>query len=456
MLALSCAGALFTSADDVGTYEDTLSLRENGEYACDVPYGYLWEVDYIDGKIVGEDVTVCTTVEAYNACNPNWAITTVLKKQSDGVYVAVCDAIVGSGSVPVIELGEDQIAFVVHSAGSVPSNCLGSYENWVGKVVAVAIKAGDVFEVDLTSAPMTVYAVGPSSEESDPVSPTPVPPTQDGLLVIDGLQNDAAYTNATWFEHGVWQGLNDPQIPDLYVAYATFADDENIYVSVMVEGQGVDYMTALDYENWDQTGATDFRIWLKGDGMETRTFYDLLWNGKAFEPFRQKAATDDMLFAATYGEDHIFLELKLNKQALAVTEYYDLMVTYSTPFCSDGYLLGYNAFHLTSFGYGEDGKLPAGWSGNTIMYERYYCPATAPIAYGDVNGDGAIDGKDATRLLQYLANYDYASGTSTVEISDGADCNGDGIIDGRDSVRLLQYLANYDPSTGESSVKLGK
>lgn len=57
---------------------------------------------------------------------------------------------------------------------------------------------------------------------------------------------------------------------------------------------------------------------------------------------------------------------------------------------------------------------------------------------GDVNSDGVVDGRDSTRLLQYLAEWE-------VEIDErAADCNGDGVVDGRDSTRLLQYLAEWD------------
>ena len=76
-------------------------------------------------------------------------------------------------------------------------------------------------------------------------------------------------------------------------------------------------------------------------------------------------------------------------------------------------------------------------------------------SHGDVNGDQKINGKDVTKLLQYLANLDPFSGVSTVEISAGADCNADGKIDGKDLTKLLRYLANIDPATGESSVVLG-
>lgn len=89
----------------------------------------------------------------------------------------------------------------------------------------------------------------------------------------------------------------------------------------------------------------------------------------------------------------------------------------------------------------------------------YAVPVTVNVidfVYGDANGDGEVNGKDVTRLLKYLANYDYDTDTSTVEISAGADATGDGEINGKDVTRLLKYLANYDYDTNTSTVVLGK
>ena len=67
----------------------------------------------------------------------------------------------------------------------------------------------------------------------------------------------------------------------------------------------------------------------------------------------------------------------------------------------------------------------------------------AEILYGDVNSDGIIDGLDATRLLQYLAEWD-------VEIdSAAADVYNDGVIDGLDVTTLLKYLAEWDVVLGQ-------
>ena len=214
------------------TYENTMVEGEDGNFSCEVPYGFTWVIDDLNGSIGGEDNTICTTQDAYNVCNPNWAITIYAEKQADGTYVALKDAIVcpGSAAGAGITIGENQIAIVIHSAYSNPNGT-----NWESKVVAMAVKAGDVLVVDMDA--MTVYAPIPGeSEEPEP-----------------------------------------------------------------------------------------------------------------------------------------------------------------------------------------------------------------SFKYGDVNGDGVTNSADVARLMRYLADYDYAAGTSSVEIFAGADCNGDGIVDGRDSVKLLQYLADREP-----------
>ena len=75
---------------------------------------------------------------------------------------------------------------------------------------------------------------------------------------------------------------------------------------------------------------------------------------------------------------------------------------------------------------------------------------------GDTNGDEVINGKDVVYLCNYLANYDYETGKSTVDIFEGADANGDGEINGKDVIILCNYLANFDYETGKSTVELGK
>ena len=148
------------------TWENTMVEGENGNYSCEVPYGYTWNVNYVDGTIAGEDVTVCTTQAAYDVCNPNWAITVYLEKQADGTYVALQDAIVtpGTAAAAGITIGENQIALVAHSAYSNPNG-----SNWQGKVVAMSVKAGDVFTVSDDFS--TVVAVDPNAAPETPDTP---------------------------------------------------------------------------------------------------------------------------------------------------------------------------------------------------------------------------------------------------------------------------------------------
>ena len=57
---------------------------------------------------------------------------------------------------------------------------------------------------------------------------------------------------------------------------------------------------------------------------------------------------------------------------------------------------------------------------------------------GDINGDGQVNNRDATRLFQFLAGWN-------VEVDKNAlDVNGDGRINNRDATLLFQYLAGWD------------
>jgi len=106
-------------------------------------------------------------------------------------------------------------------------------------------------------------------------------------------------------------------------------------------------------------------------------------------------------------------------------------------------------------------KQPDSWDENWLtgaypIVEWGKEPPAEQVVYGDVNGDGVVDGKDSTHLLRYLAEYDHATGECAIEISHGADCNGDSEVNGKDLTRLLRYLANYNHETGTSTIVLGK
>ena len=57
---------------------------------------------------------------------------------------------------------------------------------------------------------------------------------------------------------------------------------------------------------------------------------------------------------------------------------------------------------------------------------------------GDINGDGKLNNKDATRLFQHL------SGWNVEVIEELLDVNGDGKVNNKDATRLFQYLSGWD------------
>lgn len=60
------------------------------------------------------------------------------------------------------------------------------------------------------------------------------------------------------------------------------------------------------------------------------------------------------------------------------------------------------------------------------------------IIPGDINNDKAVNNKDVTRLMQYLAHWD-------VEVNELAlDTNGDKAVNNKDVTRLMQYLAHWE------------
>lgn len=66
----------------------------------------------------------------------------------------------------------------------------------------------------------------------------------------------------------------------------------------------------------------------------------------------------------------------------------------------------------------------------------------AAILYGDANGDGVVNSRDATRILRYVAGY-----SVQIDLA-AADANGDGNVNSRDATRILRYVAGYSVTLG--------
>ena len=109
---------------------------------------------------------------------------------------------------------------------------------------------------------------------------------------------------------------------------------------------------------------------------------------------------------------------------------------------------------VTPATYDEEGVEQRVCANDPSHIETQSIPKLIP-PYGEVNGDGEIDSKDVTLLRRYLANYDYDTDSSSVDVYSGADCNGDGEITSKDVTLLRRYLANLDYDTGISTVVLG-
>ena len=73
--------------------------------------------------------------------------------------------------------------------------------------------------------------------------------------------------------------------------------------------------------------------------------------------------------------------------------------------------------------------------GGNITWVAYSAGQVVP---GDINGDHAVNNKDATRLFQYLSDWDVAV------VEEALDVNGDGEVNNKDATRLFQYLSDWD------------
>lgn len=199
-------------------------------------------------------------------------------------------------------------------------------------------------------------------------------------IAIDGDLSDTGWKQASRFTRGVWQNTN--YITDgMEASYAVRTDADNIYVAVKVNQAVQMYQTLEEMGKYDITGSTTFRVWMQGDGMESRIFYDIMWNGESFDTYRVKEATDELTVAANTDGDSIGLEFSVAKTSLLVTDSFGMMVTVANPFYGPADAQGYNAYHMTPNADAADGALPGGWSGSNVMYATYACADTVLGAY---------------------------------------------------------------------------
>ena len=282
-------------------------------WTFDNAYGYVFEVDYVNGKIVGEDITVIDNADSYAAANPNWAISVLLAPTEEAnVYeVALAPVVTPGSAAAAVEKGinfeNGNIVMIVHSSASyaIIENDAVKYDNWTSKVAAMALKVGDKVTLSEDKTTATVqdapegYVPTIGVEDSEPVVESvnialdatytaseqfrqggkevnwgwdenaPIAyPDENGCTMNDGVlpAADAEYTAAEW---AGWTGVT-PSVKDgLGYNWLTFDLGESADLGKVVVwfgnsglGQGIGAPEAFevyvsdDGENWGDAVAT--------------------------------------------------------------------------------------------------------------------------------------------------------------------------------------------------------
>lgn len=78
-----------------------------------------------------------------------------------------------------------------------------------------------------------------------------------------------------------------------------------------------------------------------------------------------------------------------------------------------------------------------GYANQTGFYQAAYYPnGVNKVKYGDVTGDGAIDGSDALQIINHFLGKTTLTGDSFT----AADVTGDGTVDGSDALQVVNYF----------------
>ena len=167
----------------------------------DNAYGYTFAIE-ADKKIGGEDNALIETVDEYKACNPNWAISVLLKPAGDLYEVVTVVVTPGSADKGIengIVIENGNIVLVAHSSYSHDKGT-----NFEGKLCALALKAGD--KVKVADDKSSVYVLIPGVDDKE----------ESVLVKGDNIAGD--YTITDQFRQG-GKDVNwgwDPNAPIAY------------------------------------------------------------------------------------------------------------------------------------------------------------------------------------------------------------------------------------------------
>ena len=157
------------------------SKNEEGDYTFENAYGHEFDIDGTDGTIGGEDAMIITSAAAYEACNPNWAISVQLRPTGNEDEYKVVKVVSNPGSAAGAALtwNDGDIVMVVHSAASQPGQ---GYGNWLHRVAASALKEGDLVNVASDYKTVTVAEAGSTENPENPEEPdTPYVPVPEDI-----------------------------------------------------------------------------------------------------------------------------------------------------------------------------------------------------------------------------------------------------------------------------------
>ncbi|MBQ5841621.1 MAG: hypothetical protein IIW63_00525 [Clostridia bacterium] len=171
VLSLFATFVVSASADNVVTWKDGQindPADENPDdgqnLKFDNAYGYTFAIE-ADKKIGGEDNALIETVDEYKACNPNWAISVLLKPAGDlyeVVTVVVTPGSADKGIEKGIVIENGNIVLVAHSAYSYAHE---KGLNFEGKLCALALKVGD--KVKVADDKSSVYVLIPGVDDKE-------------------------------------------------------------------------------------------------------------------------------------------------------------------------------------------------------------------------------------------------------------------------------------------------
>ena len=82
---------------------------------------------------------------------------------------------------------------------------------------------------------------------------------------------------------------------------------------------------------------------------------------------------------------------------------------------------------------------------STYLVTRTNLVSSDDVTYGDANGDGKIDSRDAVVIKKYVAGFT----GFTIDL-EASDVNADGKVDTRDAVKILKKIAGFDVTLGEA------